>query len=818
MPEHSHKPGTLKQSNKAHKGLNGKRAKKRGFGPGKVESGDKPSGVGKKNIQKGGDFQDAKSKRLDRNIQMKKKKHMDTVMAKRLGSNQGPPKIVGIIALSHLSNANDLLEICTSQSSWSNVNEVDASESIVHATYPSHKSKLSFLTAQCDNIEGVLAAARVADVLVFTVKIPSYDPTNAEFIDASGYTAISALKAVGCPEIMCCVEGYEMLSGKKLVDTKKILTRTLQAAFDPNVKIAEAHKPDLLCRTLCSTSTRKVVWRTERSYLLADNVAVDVSEKELTMSGYLRGQHLALNSLVHIPGVGTGRIVRVTAGKSPFPNTKSIVSAMSTEDNTLVADEEDQDPLELEADATGIEGEQTWPTEEEMDEAMRNMSEGAGRNRRNVPTAIPSGMSSYQADWFMDEDGQFEDPAKEEILPMPVSESTLVNMNDEDEDDDDDMSIGGSILDGPYHGGSGLAEKQRLRAMADSDMQFPDEKDTPTDQKARERFARYRALQSFRSSPWHPKENLPADYARIYQFENFAGVHRRVANNIKTVEGTVERNETDSVNDDMDFCFRMPRTKDEENVETMGGSENEEEGGDIFMQTGFYINITVTGLDDDMLASLQNVKSLQIFGLHRHENRLSVLHFTIKRTPGYADVIKGKEDLIFSAGFRAFEGKPIFSESNLNCDKHKSERFLTEDSFTCASVYGPITFGQCPLLVFKKLDNGQTILVATGSLMKVDPDRIMLKKVILTGIPIRVRKRMAVVKHLLYDPMDVRWFKPAELCTKHGLRGHIKEPVGTHGLFKCSFSTPITQNDTIMLILYKRVYPKFPESGKIIVR
>ena len=93
----------------------------------------------------------------------------------------------------------------------------------------------------------------------------------------------------------------------------------------------------------------------------------------------------------------------------------------------------------------------------------------------------------------------------------------------------------------------------------------------------------------------------------------------------------------------------------------------------------------------------------------------------------------------------------------------------------------------------------------------------MLKKVILTGLPIRVRSRAAVVKHLFYDTQDVRWFKPAELVTKHGLRGHIKEPVGTHGLLKALFSGPISQNDTVMLILYKRVYPKFPESGQVIV-
>lgn len=135
-----------------------------------------------------------------------------------------------------------------------------------------------------------------------------------------------------------------------------------------------------------------------------------------------------------------------------------------------------------------------------------------------------------------------------------------------------------------------------------------------------------------------------------------------------------------------------------------------------------------------------------------------------------------------------------------------------------ATTYAPITFLPCPLLVFKQLDSGQVMLVATGRLMSVDPDRIILKKVVLTGLPVRVRKRFGVVKHLFYDPQDVRWFKPAELVTKFGLRGHIREPVGTHGLLKAVFSGPITQNDTVMLVLYKRVFPKLEGNEELSVR
>lgn len=191
-----------------------------------------------------------------------------------------------------------------------------------------------------------------------------------------------------------------------------------------------------------------------------------------------------------------------------------------------------------------------------------------------------------------------------------------------------------------------------------------------------------------------------------------------------------------------------------------------------------------------------------------------------------------------------------------------------------ASVYAPICYGPLPLLAFKVGTDGRAELAATGALRSCDPDRIVLKKIVLSGYPVKVgvawaragrgragqlssagsgacctcwcagwgpalavppqgrahppicpahhtpapltpspqtHKAKAVVRFMFHTPEDIRWFRPVELWTKYGRRGRIREPVGTHGAMKCIFDGPLQQRDAVCMSLYKRVYPKWPE-------
>lgn len=90
-----------------------------------------------------------------------------------------------------------------------------------------------------------------------------------------------------------------------------------------------------------------------------------------------------------------------------------------------------------------------------------------------------------------------------------------------------------------------------------------------------------------------------------------------------------------------------------------------------------------------------------------------------------------------------------------------------------------------------------TKIAAWGSVTEANPRRILIKRIVLTGYPFRVHKKKAVVRFMFFNPEDIRWFAPVELCSKKGLRGSIKEPLGTHGYMKCTFNDYVDQSDTV---------------------
>lgn len=211
-------------------------------------------------------------------------------------------------------------------------------------------------------------------------------------------------------------------------------------------------------------------------------------------------------------------------------------------------------------------------------------------------------------------------------------------------------------------------------------------------------------MKSFRTSPWDKYENLPVEYARIFQFED------------------------------------MKRTFKKVTQEKVDGA-----------QQGTYIQVHLKNIPSSF--RFLPGHPLVMYGLLRHENKMSVMNLKLKRVnlDAYNLPIKSKESLVFHVGVRRFEATAIFSQHTTG-DKHKFERFMPNDTTFVATLIAPITFANASALVYKKLDDGKEVLIAVGSLLSMDPHRIVLKRIVLSGHPYKVSNKNAVVRYMFFNP------------------------------------------------------------------
>ncbi|TKA72151.1 hypothetical protein B0A55_08358 [Friedmanniomyces simplex] len=102
-------------------------------------------------------------------------------------------------------------------------------------------------------------------------------------------------------------------------------------------------------------------------------------------------------------------------------------------------------------------------------------------------------------------------------------------------------------------------------------------------------------------------------------------------------------------------------------------------------------------------------------------------------------------------------------------------------------------------------------LIATGTTLPPSSPtspRIIAKRIILTGHPFKIHKKLVTVRYMFFSDQDVEYFKALQLWTKRGRQGFVKEALGTHGYFKATFDGKVGPLDAVGVSLYKRVWPR----------
>eukprot|EP00741_Cyanophora_paradoxa_P021507 tig00021357_g20763.t1 len=746
---HSHR-SEFKQQNKTHKATHASNRVLNEKARGKVE---RVHRAPVKSASKAAALH--KKNRVNHAKQVAQQKRSATLAKNRAEGR--PPKCVALIAL---TDDADLDLAHTLLLNECGVETLVVPETPVTCRLPGEKQRVTIIKCRRD-FAVMLDAAKVADTLFFVLRANS----EPDFI---GQTAVSILRAQGLPHVMGFLQGLDDVAPKHRNEVRRAHALYLEQQFSGECKLLLLDTPAHAKQAVRAVSTSKIkelAFRHERAHLLAERVEFEPqassSQGTLRISGYVRGGRLSANQLVHISGVGTFQLGQIDGPADPVPTSHQVEGMEGASTVLDRPDAEKQEPLASEAAVDPMANEQTWPSEEEIAKAS------AGRRR--VIKRLARGMSDYQACWIPDELSEGEE-AEASDAGDGHDDARMSDAGSDAKRSDDAMEAedgGGGDAASADDDNDEYKDKDDNRVELDPDVQLvPDHVQFDVETQARMRFGRYRGLKSMRSSPWDPKENLPLDFGRIFHFEHFSRTRQHA---LKLAQEHI-------------------------------------------VPAGTWVTLHVADFPAARVAELDLRRGPVVVGaLLQHENRTSVLNFLVTKSPSCDAPVPNKEVLEVHCGWRRFDASCLFSQHTPNADKHKMEKELPASGHSVVTVFGPITYPPSPVLLFKRDASGVRTLVASGSLSSVDADRIILKKIVLCGHVFRIHKSRAVVRHMFFNPEDIKWFTPVQLWTKNGRIGHIREPLGTHGYMKCQFDAQLRQDDVVCMSLYKRVFPKWPK-------
>lgn len=661
------------------------------------------------------------------------------------------------------------------------------------------RQNLMYIPTKYDLVNA-LDVCRVADFVVLVLSAETE-------VEEEGELLLKSIESQGISNVLAVVQNLNKVDPPKKRSQVAASLKSFINHFFPTVEkvlsLDSRQESSNVVRSICTAAPKGIHWRDDRSWMLIENIQWPESGSDVVddvvLTGVVRGKGLKADRIAHIPGWGDFQIDCITA--APLPN------ARSKRDDAMKVDDTES-PKVLDSPTADRDDTATVSPEEiEMDDDMVSIPE---TERKGVllddhhyfsdededgsyalpkPKRLPKGTSEYQAAWYLDD----------------VSDSGS-DLMDADEEEDIEMDTSGAPEDGIFPDNrdamteagpseypqsemfldpSPEDEAQQLeeyrasrRKEASDDLEFPDEIELHPNVLARERLARYRGLKNFKTSSWETSEDRPhepEDWRRLLQFADYKG------SKSKAIREAL-----------------------------VGGAS-----------PGARVDVHLRAVPSSMRSRPQ---PLSLFSLLRHEHKHTVVNVSMSLTSNVEEPLKSKEELIVQCGPRRFVVNPLFSADDVTPNNvHKFNRFLHPGRSTIATWIGPLTWGAVPVLVFKNqpiqdpeildsTDNQPTQsrleLIGTGTVVAPDHSRVVAKRVILTGHPFKIHKKVVTIRYMFFNAEDVNWFKALQLWTKRGRSGYIKESLGTHGYFKATFDGKLNPQDTVGISLYKRVFPR----------
>ncbi|OAD47009.1 Ribosome biogenesis protein bms1 [Eufriesea mexicana] len=227
---------------------------------------------------------------------------------------------------------------------------------------------------------------------------------------------------------------------------------------------------------------------------------------------------------------------------------------------------------------------------------------------------------------------------------------------------------------------------------------------------------------------------------------------------------------------------------------------------------GMYVRVEIETVPHELITHLDPTYPLIIGGLLHGEENIGYVQTRIKKHRWYPKILKSKDPLILSVGWRRFQTLPIFSKLEDNL-RNRMLKYTPEHVACMAHFWGPVTPQGTGVLAVQDVATRLPgfRIAATGTIVEMDKSTQIMKKLKLTGVPMKIYKKTAFIKDMFNSALEVAKFEGARIKTVSGIRGQIKKALSKpEGCFRATFEDKILLSDIVFCrTWYKVDVPKF---------
>ena len=276
---------------------------------------------------------------------------------------------------------------------------------------------------------------------------------------------------------------------------------------------------------------------------------------------------------------------------------------------------------------------------------------------------------------------------------------------------------------------------------------------------------------------------------------------RKVAESKSAFDRDAERGESfyDAVKQELQE--RAAATKAD--MESLDPATRQEMEG---ISAGTYVRLLFHRIPWELIENFDPCQPLLIGGILNTESGRGFVRVRIKRHRWHKKVLKTRDPLIISAGWRRFQSVPVYAIEDRRQKRTRMLKYTPEHMHCLAFFYGPTLPPNTGVVAIQKPSNNLAgwRISATGVVLEVDESAPVTKKLKLVGEPYKIHKNTGFIRGMFNSMLEVARFEGASVRTVSGIRGQIKRPLKPgeghgEGCFRATFEDKILLSDLVFL-------------------